>query len=107
MSSASSLTQSIICYLNMSGFVVWRNNTVGIWDAKKQIYRKNKAEKKGISDIIGFRKSDGKHIDVEVKAGSDKMSVHQLLHHDQLKTGHCISIVAKNFDQFLTEIKPF
>lgn len=107
MSKTNDLTKAIILYLNYNGFRAWRNNSVGIYDPTKGIYRKNKGQLNGIGDVIGFRKSDGKHIEVEVKTGSDKLSPDQLIHINELKTGHCIQLVANTFDQFESEIKQY
>jgi hypothetical protein len=105
MTTSARLTTEIVMYLNLNGFNAWRNNTTGIWDAKQQIFRKNPSQKKGVSDIIGFRKSDGRHIEVEIKIGKDKESMYQILHHEDLNKGHCIAIVAKTFHQFETDLK--
>lgn len=32
----NSLTTAVTNFLNMNGFEVWRNNTVGIWDQQKK-----------------------------------------------------------------------
>ena len=105
--SANSLTQSILCYLNYNGFVAWSTYNGAVYDVKKQAYRANPTKKKGISDVIGFRKSDGRHIEVEVKYGKDKESIFQEMHQEELKKSHCIAIVARSFDQFENEIKEY
>lgn len=95
------LTNAIILFLSHNGFKVWRNNTVGVFDPQKQVFRKNKNTLKGVPDIIGFRKIDGKFIGVEIKTGSDKLSIEQNEFLTDLKKSGGIAIVAKTIDDFL------
>lgn len=74
--SANKLTNSVLNYLNSSGFMAWRNNTMGVWDAKKQCYRKFNGLR-GVGDILGIHKATGTFLSVEIKAGKDKLSVYQ------------------------------
>lgn len=76
---ANELTKYCLIILRKNNVIAWRNNTVGIWDASKQIYRKNPSTLKGVPDIIGFSKKDGRFISVEIKAGKDRLSQDQLL----------------------------
>ena len=75
-SRANELTKAVISYLNSTGFFVWRNNTTGVYDVKKQVFRKNHGLN-GVSDIIGIQKKTGRFIAVEIKAGKDKLSPQQ------------------------------
>jgi hypothetical protein len=120
--SANQLTRNIIDWLNMNGFIAWRNNTIGIFDQKvaakrlegrkltfKEIikvlsssYRKSH-EKKGVSDILGIEKKTGRLIAVEVKVGKDKLSMHQELFLKQVNKSGGFGIVAKSFDDFLSQ----
>ena len=100
MGNANSLTTAIVVYCNYNGFVVWRNNIVGIYDPVKKVFRKNKSQKLGVSDIIGFRKSDGKFIAIEVKIGKDKKSVSQNMFKEEVEAGNALFFEAKDFDSF-------
>ncbi|MBC7407976.1 MAG: VRR-NUC domain-containing protein [Arcicella sp.] len=98
---ANSTTTSIITYLNYNGFHVWRNNTHGVYDVKKQVFRKLQYQQRGVSDIIGYRKKDAKFIAIEVKIGTDTMSEEQEGFLIGLKESTGISMVAQSFDDFL------
>lgn len=74
--NANGVTKAILTYLNASGFFAWRNNTTGIYDTKKKIFRKNHGLN-GVSDILGIHKKSGLFIAIEVKAGKDKVSPEQ------------------------------
>ena len=50
MSKANDLTKSIVTFLNLSGWKVWRQNNVGIFDTKKNVFRSGN-NLKGVSDI--------------------------------------------------------
>ena len=105
MSKANALTKSIVTFLNLSGWKVWRQNNVGIYDPKIKKYRKNPNNLKGIADIIGFNKDTAQFIAIEIKIGKDKLSIHQRNFLQELTDSGGIAIVAKSFDQFKEEYK--
>lgn len=107
MTRTNQTTQAIIRYLNYNGFVVWRNNNGAVYDVKRKVFRKNQTSLKGVFDIIGFRQSDGKHIEIEVKTGKDKMSEEQLWHLTKLKASNCICLVVKDYDDFEQQFNKF
>ena len=76
MQKANALTNQCLLVLAAKGFYVWRQNNAAVFDATKKIYRSNSATK-GIPDILGFNKTTGKFICVEIKVGKDKLSVFQ------------------------------
>lgn len=77
-SRTGAVTDAIINYLTMIGWIVYRNNTVGIWDPTQQIYRKNKKQMKGVPDIAG---TDwlGRSVAIEIKIGNDRLSADQTI----------------------------
>jgi hypothetical protein len=104
-SNTNKLTKAILNWLNASGFKAWRNNTTGIWDAKKHVWRKHHGEL-GVSDILGMQKKTARFIAVEVKFGKDKLSPDQIRFLNDIKRGGGIAIEAKSFDDFLEKITP-
>lgn len=122
---ANELTKEIIRYLSLNGYVVWRNNTVGIFDIKqaaqklfsckrissvkhaisilKTCYRKSH-DRKGAPDIIGYQKKTGRFIGVEVKAGKDKESIHQEQFRKQAVHAGAIHILARSLDDVIDNI---
>lgn len=97
MTETNSLTKAILSYLNYSGHVAWRNNTTGVFDPTKKVFRKSN-NRKGISDIIGIHKDSGKLIAIEVKIGKDKLSKDQIEFLDAVRKCKGIVIVAKSLD---------
>ena len=97
----NALTKAITDYLNLNGFIVWRQNTVGIFDRKKNVFRKNPALRTGIPDIIGYRKSDARFIGIEIKTGTDRLTEKQLAFLKSLKQAGGIALVVSSFDEFL------
>jgi len=77
-SRTGAVTDAIINYLTMIGWLVYRNNTVGIWDPVQKKFRKNPKQRKGIPDIVG---TDwlGRSVAVEVKIGKDRLTADQTL----------------------------
>ena len=98
MSIANVLTAEITAYLNATGFVVWRQNSVG------KTAGRFLSVKKGVSDIVGYEKGTGKFIAVEVKIGKDKLTDFQIEFLLGLSKNNCFAIVANNFEQFLGEL---
>ena len=58
----------ILQFLKMNGIKCWPNDSVGIYDPKKRIHRKNRSQYylKGTSDILGIL-PDGRFLAIEVK----------------------------------------
>jgi ketopantoate reductase len=102
--SANEMTKQILRWLNMNGFVAWRNNTMGVWDAKKKIYRKHHG-RKGVSDILGVQKKTGRFIGVEVKFGKDKLSKEQELFINDINRSGGFAIAVYSFADFLEKIE--
>lgn len=75
--STNELTQSVIKYMTVRGFKVWRQNNGGVYDPTKRVFRKNSSTP-GISDVIGFRKKDALFVALEIKTGKDKLSDEQI-----------------------------
>ena len=97
--------KAIITFLEMSGFHVWRNNTYGLYDVKKQAFRRLQYQQKGVADIIGFRKSDAKFIAIEVKIGKDFLKTEQISFLDTLKKAEGLVFIAHSFDDFHEKFK--
>ena len=96
--TANELTKALVKWLNLNGWVVWRQNNAAIYDKKREVYRKNSVGRKGVPDIVGYRKRDGVATFVEVKVGKDRLSDEQRYFIDQAKRSGCVAIVAKNLD---------
>ena len=105
MNNTNNLTNAILRLLNLSGWKAWRNNTVGIWDANKGIYRRNKNTLKGVSDIIGFNRKTGQFIGIEIKTGKDSISPEQILFLKEVNESGGIGMIARTFDQFYKDFQ--
>ena len=108
--NTNALTTSIIRYLNASGYKVWRNNTSGVFDPVRKVFRRNPALLKGVPDIIGYRKPDKSHffpipIFVEVKTGRDKLSPHQQIFAEDAIKHRCIYMCVRTWDEFEKRFK--
>ena len=93
--TTAGLTNATLRVLTLNGFTAWRNNNIPTFDAKRNIYRAN-TTKKGISDIIGFQRSTGRFLAVEIKNGKDKLSAEQKVFLGDVKNGGGIAMVIYN-----------
>ncbi len=88
------------------GFFVWRQNNVGVYDAKRGVYRSGSAMR-GVSDVLGIHKGTGKFIAVEVKVGKDALSDYQIVFLKRVQEAGGVAITARNFVDFQAEIEAF
>lgn len=102
-SDTNDLTGAIVDYLNLTGYKVWRQNNVAVYDKEIGDYRAF-VGLLGLPDIIGWKKKTGVWIAVEVKAGEDVLSPEQIQFLYELEKAGGIAMVAKTFNQFLTEL---
>lgn len=100
MPTANDTTGRIVDFLNAQGFVVWRQNNTGIYDATKGVYRKNPNAKKGIADIIGFDRI-GQFVAIEVKIGGDRLSNEQADFLTAVNMAGGMAMVARSWEDFL------
>ena len=74
--TANALTKAALDTLSLFGFKSYRNNNAAVYDKKFDGYRKFTGLK-GVPDICGFCRKTGAFVGVEIKAGKDKLSIHQ------------------------------
>lgn len=126
--SANQLTGMIVGYLRKNKCVVYRVNNHGLFrvgDAARLLFQlwkqglpltvknisetlikcfnKNPHGIKGIPDICGYRRSDGKAIYIEVKVGKDFLRPDQKSFLQDAEKAGCLVFVAKDFDSFLRD----
>lgn len=72
--SEKDIEKQILHYLEfLPGCFAWKNNTTGVFDPQKKVFRKpqNKFAINGVSDILGIYK--GRFLAIEVKKPSNKL----------------------------------
>lgn len=90
--------RSILDFLLLYPGKFWKNNSVGVYDARKGVYRKARSVHliNGVSDILGVM--NGKFIAIEVKSAKGRLSESQkqFLHDIQEEGG--IAFVARSIE---------
>jgi penicillin-binding protein-related factor A (putative recombinase) len=92
------IENSILSYLKLRGLFFYKQETVGIFDSKKGVYRrKNSIHRKvGVSDIIGV--INGRAVFIEVKSAKGKLSPGQVQFLEEAKQNGAITIVARSIE---------
>ena len=101
MSEANELTNKILDHLYRNKVYAWRQNSTGIWDKTKGIYRPS--GKKGVSDILGCLPPTGKLLAIEVKIGRDHTSDEQKGFLSNVKSCGGIALAVKTYEDFLEQ----
>ncbi len=94
--NANELAKYIINKGLKLGFNLWRNSNHGIYNEEKGYWRKQSMRKLGVGDIIGYRKSDSRHCEIEIKVDKDELNDDQRKHLMELHNDGCIAAVIKN-----------
>jgi hypothetical protein len=94
-------TRKIIAYLFKQGVFAWRQETGGIYDKSRNIYRT--AAKTGVSDILACLPSNGTLLAIEVKTGTDRLRDEQIGFLENVRRMGGLAIVAKDFEDFLNQ----
>jgi hypothetical protein len=99
-SKTNGLKRAIIKTLNLAGFVAWNNNTTGIWDPVKKVFRKNwDPNSIGVGDVLASIK--GQHVEFEIKTGKDVQSDRQQQHQKRIIKDGGMYFEIKDIDQFI------
>jgi hypothetical protein len=90
----------ILHWLNISGFYAWKNQSVGIFDPVKKIYRRsnNPYHIKGVSDILGVL-PDGRLLAIEVKSKTGKPSDEQISFITRINHHGGLAFVARSLSE--------
>ena len=76
--SEDQVKESIFRFLHLHKIFCWRNNSTGVFDPTKKIFRRpSKWHKNGVPDILGIL-PDGKFLGIECKATKKHLSEHQI-----------------------------
>lgn len=101
-----SIENGILRWLNLSGIFAWKNQSVGIFDPVKKIYRRsnNPFHIKGVSDVLGIL-PDGRLLAIEVKSATGRASPEQIAFIDKINTAGGLAFVARSLDEVQEKIK--
>lgn len=98
--TADAITRDVLAFLHAHGYCAWRQINEGRWDPAAQRWYPHPNARRGVPDIIGFRRRDGLFIGVEVKAGTDQLHREQLAFLDELRAAGGLAFVARSFQKF-------
>jgi hypothetical protein len=103
MPKEKEIQNAIIEYLNYSGCYVWRQNAGKVFVGQGRKQRMIVIGERGISDIIGIRRRDGKFIAIEVKTPIRKknLTLDQKVFLNTVKQFGGLSGVATSIDEAL------
>jgi hypothetical protein len=103
--SETDIQRSIMDFLHARGIFCWRNNSTGIYDPVRKIYRKNtgKYSINGVSDILGILPG-GKFLAIEVKSASGKLSDDQKFFINQIKLKGGVAFTARSIEDVIVNL---
>lgn len=101
LTEAEQMTADILRYLDVHGYEAWGQPNRGEYDPTTGKWRPHPNSRRGVPDILGFRRADGKFLGVEVKAGSDRPRPEQTVLLNQLKAAGGLSFIAYSYVGFV------
>lgn len=103
--SEKQIENQIISFLRILGVFCWKNQSVGIFDAKKKIYRKSNNQNHilGASDILGIL--HGKFLAIEVKSAKGRMTIHQKAFLQNIRSQGGIAFEARSLSDVARHLK--
>ena len=99
--TAEEMTSAILGYLHAHGFTAWAQPNRGEYDPKTGKWRPHPNSRRGIPDILGYRRADARFLGVEVKAGTDRPRPEQTKFLTELKAAGGLAFIAYSFAGFV------
>ncbi len=99
------IKKSILIWLSLQrDCICWPNDSVGIFDPVKKIYRKNKSKfhRNGVSDILGIWKK--RFLAIEVKSPTGRLTDDQKKFIDEIAANGGIAFVARSVEDVAFEL---
>lgn len=106
MKTEKVIENEILTYLNaMPGMFAWKNNTVGIYDPIKKVYRKSNSKfiHNGVPDILAV--CNGLLLAIEVKTSKGVVSKDQKRFIEHLNEQGALTLVARSLSDVRTWFK--
>jgi hypothetical protein len=108
MPSEKPIENSILDFLSSVGIFAWKNQSVGVYDKSRKVYRKsnNVHHINGVSDILGIL-PDGRFLAIEVKHPSRKNTAtdNQRLFIDLIEKNKGVAFIAWDLDMVIERLK--
>lgn len=104
MSVTNDTTKAILNYLYNLGILAWRQNTTGI-PLPNGGFRPG--SKKGVGDIVAVLPPSGRHCEIEIKSGRDKMRPEQIGQQKNVEAMGGIYLVVKDYPDFLDKFPEY
>lgn len=103
--SEKEIENEILAYLWSVRIFAWKNQSIGVYDPKRQIFRKsrNPFHIKGVSDIIGVYR--GKMLAIEVKSKKGRISPEQVDFLKKVINSGSIAFVARSVEDVKRELE--
>lgn len=101
LTEAEQITSDILTYLDAHGFTAWAQPNRGEYDPKTNKWRPHPNSRRGIPDILGFRRADALFLGVEVKAGTDRPRPEQTQFLTDLKAAGGLAFIAYDYAGFV------
>ena len=104
--SEKEIENQILSFLAVIGIMAWKNQSVGVYDPTKKIYRKpnNRHHIKGVSDILGL--CAGRFLAIEVKSDKGRVSPEQRVFLARVNNEGGIGFVARSLEQVIDSLLP-
>lgn len=98
------IENQILNFLTKIGIFAWKNQSTGIYDPVKKVYRKsnNRHHIKGVSDILGI--INGRFLAIEVKSENGTLSPEQRIFIARINSEGGIAFVARGINQVAREL---
>jgi VRR-NUC domain len=105
LTEAEQITSDILTYLDAHGFSAWGQPNRGEYDPNTGKWRPHPNSRRGVPDILGFRRADALFLGVEVKAGTDRPRPEQTKFLNELQDAGGLAFIAYSFAGFVQSFK--
>lgn len=95
----NTVVKAIMQYLKCRGYLVWRQNSTGVYDAKRRVFRKTYYGMPGIGDI--FCVAYGRFYSIECKSPKGKQTPEQKSYEIALTQAKGFYILARSVDDVI------
>lgn len=99
------IENSILSFLKRNNIYCWKNESVGIFDQKKGVYRRKNSihRMNGVADILGILRG-GKFLAIEVKSLRGRITEEQTAFLSSINAEGGIAFVARSIDEVAKQL---